>query len=326
MITSVALAAMLAGVWLAEIYREHDSRAVLLPNQVITLFPEPKPLTAFALTDHKNRVFDLASLKGKWSFLFFGFTHCPDVCPTTLAVLARARDNIARNTAGAEDIQFVFISVDPNRDTASKLRQYVAYFDTTFLGVTGDDAQIGNLAGQLGAAYQVAITPGLENYPVYHSTAVFLVDPRARYHAVFTPPHDAEAIGKRFKVVRELEAGNAVSVGDAWIRETPPGITMMAGYMALRNNTSRSQVLVAASSSAFETVMIHRTIVKDGMAGMVHASQIELKPNASLIFAPGGYHLMLMNPKRTLRTGDPVVINLEFRGGLVLPAAFEVRK
>ena len=209
MMTTVALAAMLAGVWLAASDRENDSRAMLLPDQVITLFPDPKPLTAFALTDHQNRVFDLSRLKGKWSFLFFGFTHCPDVCPTTLAVLARARDNIAKNTVGAEDIQFVFISVDPNRDTASKLRQYVDYFDTTFLGVTGDNAQIGNLAGQLGAAYQVAITPGMENYPVYHTTAVFLVDPRARYHAVFTPPHDAEAISRRFKVVRELEAGNA---------------------------------------------------------------------------------------------------------------------
>ena len=172
MITSVALAAVLAGVWLADVYREHDSRAVFLPNQVITLFPEPKPLTAFALTDHKNRVFDLASLKGKWTFLFFGFTHCPDVCPTTLAELARARDDIARNAAGAKDVQFVFVSVDPNRDTAGKLGQYVGYFEPTFLGVTGDDAQIGNLAGQLGAAYQVAIAPGLENYPVTHSADI----------------------------------------------------------------------------------------------------------------------------------------------------------
>jgi protein SCO1 len=209
MITSVTLAAMLAGVWLADVYREHDSRAVLLPDQVVTLFPEPKPLTAFALTDHKNRVFDLASLKGKWSFLFFGFTHCPDVCPTTLAVLARARDNIAKNTVDAEDIQFVFISVDPNRDTASKLSQYVTYFHTTFLGVTGNDAQIGNLAGQLDAAYQVAFTPGMENYPVYHTATVFLVDPRARYHAMFTPPLDAETISRRFKVLRELEGAKA---------------------------------------------------------------------------------------------------------------------
>ena len=120
------------------------------------------------------------------------------------------------------------------------------------------------------------------------------------------------------------EAG--VSVRDAWIRETPPGVAMMAGYMELRNNTSRRQVLVAASSPGFETVTIHRAILKDGMAGMVQAPQIELTPNASLIFMPGGYHLMLMNPKRILRAGDPVVINLEFRGGLVLPIAFEVRK
>ena len=120
------------------------------------------------------------------------------------------------------------------------------------------------------------------------------------------------------------EAG--VSVRNAWVRESPPGVAMIAGYMALRNNTSRSQVIVAAHSSDFETVMIHRTIVKNGMAGMEHAPQIELAPNASLIFAPGGYHLMLMNPKRTLRAGDRVVINLEFRGGPVLPVAFEVRK
>ena len=117
-----------------------------------------------------------------------------------------------------------------------------------------------------------------------------------------------------------------VSVRDAWIREMPPGMTMTAGYMELRNNTSRQQVLAAASSSVFDSVTVHRTIVKDGMASMVHVSQIELAPNASLIFAPGGNHLMLMNPEQTLRAGDPVVINLEFRGGLVLPVAFEVRK
>ncbi|MSQ51997.1 MAG: copper chaperone PCu(A)C [Betaproteobacteria bacterium] len=117
-----------------------------------------------------------------------------------------------------------------------------------------------------------------------------------------------------------------VSVRDAWVRESPPGVTTMAGYMALRNNTSRPQVLVAASSSGFASVMIHRTIVKDGMAGMAHTPQIELTANANLIFAPGGYHLMLINPKRSLRAGERVEINLEFRGGLVLPVAFEVRK
>src|SRR5437867_10474512 len=205
MMTTVVLAAMLSGAWLAATYRENGSRAMLLPDRVMTLFPDPKPLTAFALTDHENRVFDLSRLKGKWSFLFFGYTHCPDICPTTLATLARAHESIAKSTVGAKDVQFVFISVDPNRDTAGKLRQYVTYFDTSFLGVTGDDAQLGKLAAQLGAAYEVAITPGVENYPVYHTAAVFLVDPRTRYHAVFALPLDAAGISRRFKVLRELE-------------------------------------------------------------------------------------------------------------------------
>ena len=207
--TTVVLVAMLGVAWLAATYRENGSRAILLPDQVMTLLPEPKPLTAFAFTDHENRVLDLSRLKGKWSFLFFGYTHCPDVCPTTLATLARVHENMAKSKAGAKDVQFVFISVDPNRDTASKLGQYVSYFDTTFLGVTGDNAQLGNLAGQLGAAYEVAITPSMENYPVYHTAAVFLVDPRARYHAVFAPPLDAEGISRRFNVLRELEGPKA---------------------------------------------------------------------------------------------------------------------
>src|SRR6267378_3571089 len=196
MMTAVVLAAMLGGAWLAAVYRENGSQAVFLPDRVMTLFPAPKPLAALAFTDQENRVFDLSRLKGKWSFLFFGYTHCPDICPTTLATLARARENIAKSAAGAKDVQFVFISVDPNRDTAGKLGQYVTYFDASFLGVTGDNAQLGKLADQLGATYEVAITPGMENYPVYHSAAVFLVDPRARYHAVFAPPLDAEGISR----------------------------------------------------------------------------------------------------------------------------------
>lgn len=205
----VALATALAVVWLIATYRENDSRARLLPDGVMTLFPDPKPLAPFALTDQRNRSFDLARLRGKWSFLLFGYTHCPDICPTTLAVMARVRDDIARTTVGADDVQFVFVSVDPARDTADRLGKYVAYFHPAFIGATGDDAQIRNLAGQLGAAYRVEAAPGVENYPVFHAAAVFLLDPRARYRAVFPSPVDAEAISRRFKVVRELEGAGA---------------------------------------------------------------------------------------------------------------------
>jgi len=117
-----------------------------------------------------------------------------------------------------------------------------------------------------------------------------------------------------------------ISVRGAWVRESPPGMAMTDGYMMLQNKTSRPQVLVAARSSAFETVTIHRSVARQGMTGMEHTPKIELLPNESLFFAPGGYHLMLLNPKRILRAGDRVDIQLEFRGGLVLPVSYEVRK
>jgi protein SCO1/2 len=186
-------------------YRYDDARARLLPDPVITLFSDPRPLSAFALADHDDRVFDLTRLRGKWTFIFFGYTYCPDVCPTTLAQLARVRDRIATPQAPMNEIQFVFVSVDPNRDSARHLKQYVAHFNATFIGVTGGDREIANLTAQMGARYDVLAESDTDSYPVSHTDAVFLVDPRARHLAVFKPPYDADAISARFNLVRRLE-------------------------------------------------------------------------------------------------------------------------
>src|SRR5205809_7690135 len=107
------------------------------------------------------------------------------------------------------------------------------------------------------------------------------------------------------------EAG--VSVRDAWVRETPRGVAMTAGYMVLQNKTSRPQVLVAARSSGFETVTIHHTIANESMTGMEQAPQIQLIAHASRLFAAGGYHRILQNANHTLRAGDRVDITLAFR-------------
>ncbi|HEX9810827.1 MAG TPA: SCO family protein [Burkholderiales bacterium] len=206
MLAAVALVAGLAAIALAISYKENGARAVLLPDSVISLLPESKPLTAFTLTDHDGHPFDLARLRGKWTFLFFGYAYCPDVCPTTLAQLAQARNKIAKQGSADLETQFVFVSVDPNRDTPTKLKQYVGHFDAKFVGVTGADRQIANLAGQLGARYQVTIEPGSDNYPVDHTPAVYLVDPRVRFHAIFRPPYDPALISARFELVRRLDA------------------------------------------------------------------------------------------------------------------------
>lgn len=123
----------------------------------------------------------------------------------------------------------------------------------------------------------------------------------------------------------QADAGD-VTVADAWIRQAPPGAMVLAGYMRLRNEGAQPQALVNVHADAFGSVMIHQTMMEGGVARMTHAAHIDLAPHASLAFAPGGLHLMLMDPKRPLRAGERVEMQLEFRDGRRLPVSFEVRK
>ena len=97
---------------------------------------------------------------------------------------------------------------------------------------------------------------------------------------------------------------------DAWIREAPPGAMMLAGYVRLHNAGKRALTLDRASSKSFGEVSLHRTTAENGMAGMEAVPTLTLEPGASLALAPGGYHLMLMQPARPLAAGDRVRIRL----------------
>src|SRR2546425_9813610 len=102
------------------------------------VYPEPKTISPFKLTEHNGSSFDLDALKGKWSFVYFGYTYCPDVCPTTLAELSRAQKLL--EDAGLDaGTQYVFVSVDSQRDTPRRLGEYVGFFNRKFVGATGSD-------------------------------------------------------------------------------------------------------------------------------------------------------------------------------------------
>ncbi len=168
----------------------------------LVVLPEPKVIADFALVDHRGASFSLENLRGQWSLIFFGFTHCPDVCPNTLYDLKLINESLNR-VSDEEDPghQVVFVSVDPERDTPEMLSQYVSYFDPDFIGVTGEPEQLVPLAMQLGIAYRLEEhEPGSAKYDVYHSTTILLTDPKGRLHGVFSAPHDAE------KLARELVA------------------------------------------------------------------------------------------------------------------------
>ena len=194
----VALAAIL-GV-LAAMQRQQQEAQPAIPG---LLWPEPKSLAPFSAVDHENNPFTLADLRGKWSLLFFGFTHCPDICPVTLAVMDKAHSQLDQD----RDVQFALVTVDPDRDTSERLEQYLSSFNPEFIGLGGSAEQIAGLTGQVGLPYFREKTQDEENYLINHGGSLFLIDPLGRLVGIFSAPHDALDIADRFNRIREFIDG-----------------------------------------------------------------------------------------------------------------------
>ena len=154
-----------------------------------TVLTKPIKLDEFMLIADDDSVFSNQSLKDKWSLLFFGYTHCPDVCPLTLHQLAQANKELADKLDSTPDI--IMVSVDPDRDTIEILQKYVRSFGENVSGVTGKNEELDKLTSQLGIFYNANKHEG-ENYSVNHSAAVILINKNAEFHAVFSAPHSIE--------------------------------------------------------------------------------------------------------------------------------------
>ncbi len=154
-----------------------------------TAMPQRVPLGEFVLLDQHARPLTRSVFERRWTVVFAGFTNCPDVCPTTLVTLAGLRARLQQRT----ELQVVFLSVDPERDTPALLTQYLAHFDPAIIGATGAKQQLDRICADLGLAY--LRNPGVAGeYTVDHSAALVLVDPQARIAAYFRPPFDVDAL------------------------------------------------------------------------------------------------------------------------------------
>lgn len=151
------------------------------------LFETPRDPGAFLLTDHRGAPFTRDALTNRWTLIFFGFTHCPDICPTTLAELAELKAQLVDTEAN--DLQVVMLTVDPARDTPARLAGYVPYFHPEFLGVTGEFAAILSVAQRLNAPFRKVSEPN-GGYQMEHSANVMLMNPRGDYHGFFRAPLD----------------------------------------------------------------------------------------------------------------------------------------
>ena len=205
----LALGAVLGGALVAGRWLERP--AAPPATAAATIYPAARPLPAFELTAHDGSRFDAARLRGHWTLLMFGFTNCPDVCPTTLLELAAARRALA-DLPPDRVPQVVMVSVDPQRDTPTRLAGYVGHFDASFVGVTGTPAAIAALTAAVGVAVQPgAATDG--GYSVDHSAAVFLVDPQAAVAALFPLPHVARTIAADYRLIVAASGPGAAGRG-----------------------------------------------------------------------------------------------------------------
>jgi protein SCO1/2 len=202
----VLLALALLGLGGALSWYLQDSNKSAAPLDIAGIhLPTPRPISEFSLQSADGEIFSLAQLQQRWTFLYFGYTFCPDACPLALSQLNVVDKKLSQqNPELWQAMAYVLISVDPRRDTPQRLAEYTAYFNPRFQGASGEPAALEQLAKPLGIYYAVPENPeDPENYLVDHSSALILVNPDGKLQAVFSAPHDPARIIDDFLAIQQ---------------------------------------------------------------------------------------------------------------------------
>lgn len=200
-IACVAFMALVLGLTANRILSPSIMTQEQLNEQGLFVYQLPRRFTDFALTDQHGNAFTQEWLKGKWSLVFFGYTFCPDICPTTLATIRQFEQLVQEaDPEAAAQLQVAMVSVDPQRDTPEKLAEYMAFFGEDYVGATGEYIDVFNLARQLNVAF------GYEpqddgGYLVSHSGEIILINPEGDFHGFFKVPHDPAKMAATFQSV-----------------------------------------------------------------------------------------------------------------------------
>lgn len=173
------------------------------------VYDEPRPLAEFTLTGEDGGEVTHQDLRGRWTFVFVGYTHCPDICPATMSTL---RQTDSRLPAELPQPDYLLVSADPDRDTPEQLREYLDFFGDDFHGVTGDVDTLRGLAKSVGAVF-VHRDDGDGNDLVDHSGHLALINPDGRMAAVIQPPHDPDKLVEAYREIYEWTRRNQSRAG-----------------------------------------------------------------------------------------------------------------
>ncbi len=181
---------------------ETGDQPTVAEYQALKLFPEGKSFSGFQLTSHLGQKWTHENFKGNHSIVFFGFANCPDICPTTLLEMQKIDKKLKNQQINTPN--FIFVSVDPDRDTPEVLNDYINYFNPDFKALTGDAANILSIASQLGVAYKVAEhEKGDLVYDVDHASALFVLNPDGERIGIFPAPHKVDTIVHDLELLME---------------------------------------------------------------------------------------------------------------------------
>lgn len=157
----------------------------------VLIYPQPRDLKQFELTDHQGNKLNRQALHGHWTLAFVGYTFCPDICPMTIAMLSGSYAELSKVLPAGQSLKLWFVSVDPKRDTVAQLGNYVGYFEQPALtGVTAGHDQLFPFVRELGLMYAIS-TSTEDDYLVDHSASIVLINPQGRLVALFKPEMSA---------------------------------------------------------------------------------------------------------------------------------------
>ena len=192
--------AVVVGLFVQSVLRTPVLSEEQLREQGVFVLPVPREISPIELQSHTGEAFTLESLQGRWTFAFFGFTNCPDICPTTMAVMGQARRALSDDA-----FRGLLVTVDPERDTPDVLGNYATTFAPDFLGVTGELAAIAGFSEQVNVAFaKVPLlnddgSPDPNGYLVDHSANIVIINPRGHYHGFIKYPQQADTIKAAFQ-------------------------------------------------------------------------------------------------------------------------------
>ena len=272
----------------------------------------------FTLVDHNGIDVSEATYDGKLRLVFFGFTRCPIICPTTMIEVTRVMRRLGDKN---DEVQPIFISIDPENDTVDVLAAYVQAFHPSIVGLTGDPDQIAAAARSFNVTYGKTTPSSLdEAAEVFHSSYLYLMGRNGEFIDVFGYGARSAVILERLEELLTMPAAQAqIHVTEAWAsKPVGKGTDVVAAFMCIENSGSVPIRIVDASSPVVKRIEIHRIQHEDGIVRMRRVDSISVAANQKVCLEPDGLHLMLVGLDEVVYTESNIPLEIKFASGTVI--------